>query len=60
MNTFTVVENAGYENETDVKGGFDCSRAAWDWARNHYDQDEMDELHVEVRCDNEDGETYEF
>lgn len=58
--TYTVVENAGYEGECEAKVGFRKSEEAWKWAERHYDADELESLHVEVRRDCGDERTYEF
>jgi hypothetical protein len=55
--TFTVVENAGYEGENDRRG-FRDANAAWRWAKRKYGIDELESLHVQVRRDCGDEQTY--
>lgn len=58
--TYTVVENAGYVGECDIQDGFKTEREAWDYLRAHYDSDEIETLHVDVRADRSDGaKTYD-
>ena len=50
MTTYTVVENAGNENERDQKT-FRNYFAAIRWIKKFYaDEDEIERLHVGVRC----------
>jgi hypothetical protein len=58
--TYTVVENAGYEGETERKGGFKTLMAADAWLTKHYEPDEVEELHVLIRRDCGDERTYEY
>jgi hypothetical protein len=59
--TYTVVENAGYEDEHDVKSGFRNLQDAYHWAEAAYTRGDYDRLHVQVRRDSPDGEqTYEY
>lgn len=51
---YTVVENAGYERETDILS-FPTFREASAFTRKQYDHDEIDTLHVMIRTDFEDG-----
>ena len=57
---YTVVENAGYEGEHDIKTGFARPDPAWNWATRHYTAAELLTLHVQVRCDSPEGNTYEY
>lgn len=57
---FTVVENAGYEGECDMRTAFSTSEGAWKWARRHYRAGEIEALHVAVARDTSDGRTYEY
>jgi hypothetical protein len=60
VRTFTVVENAGYERETDVRS-FESYSAAIKFRDNYYVEDEVESLHVEIACDLPDGtRTYEI
>jgi hypothetical protein len=47
MKQYIVVENAGYERECDVfkSTSFHAARA---WMREHYEQDEIEDLHVDI------------
>jgi hypothetical protein len=57
---YTVVENAGYVGECDVRSFDTYSRAAA-FAHRNYPGEEIDELNVAVRRDNPDGtSTYEL
>ncbi len=59
--TYTVVENAGYEKENIREFGIVTVGNARNYIARHYDHDELDELHVEIRKDYADGTvTYEF
>jgi hypothetical protein len=57
---YTVVENAGYEGERDIKTGFARVEPAWNWAACYYTADELLDLHVHVRRDSPEGNTYEY
>ena len=57
---YTVVENAGYEGENDVRTAFSSAEAAWRWAERYYQGDEIETLHVQVARDTQDGRSYEF
>ncbi|HKD75696.1 MAG TPA: hypothetical protein VKB76_09385 [Ktedonobacterales bacterium] len=58
---FTVVEQAGYVGEQDVRTCFSTAQAALAWRKRHYGADEIESMHVEVRKDFEDGsQTYDF
>ena len=57
---YTVVENAGYAGEQEVRTAFSTSEAAWKWAERHYDVDEIESLHVQVRRDSFGERTYEY
>jgi hypothetical protein len=58
---YTIVENAGYEGENERMAGFNSAEAAWKYAERIYRKREIEELHVQVRQDFEDGEqTYEY
>jgi hypothetical protein len=57
---YTVVENAGYEGEHDIKTGFTRIEPAWNWAARHYTADELCTLHVQVRRDSPEGNTFDY
>jgi hypothetical protein len=57
---YTVVENAGYEGEQDVRTAFSTSEAAWRWAERHYRKSELEDMHVQVRRDSPGERTYEY
>ncbi|MFG1270797.1 hypothetical protein V5F40_22865 [Xanthobacter sp. DSM 14520] len=58
--TFTVVENAGYEGENDRRS-FDAFDDAVKWRDRWYSRQERERLHVEIRLDLADGtSTYEI
>ena len=54
MRRYTVVENAGYEGETDVET-FSSRSQAIDYMREMYSEDEIEDLHVAIRTDYSDG-----
>lgn len=57
---YTVVENAGYEGEND-RLSFDKFDDAIKWRDRHYEQDELESLHVQIALDLPDGSrTYEY
>ena len=57
--TYIVIENAGYDGERDIKS-FYVFRAALNYMRTHYDDDEIDSLHVAI-CRESNGErSYEI
>ena len=58
-NRYTVVENAGYEGERDVRT-FERFLDADRWIRSRYGDDEVESLHVLIRRDNGKQRTYEF
>jgi hypothetical protein len=53
---YTVVEKAGYEGEQDITS-FANRREAYAFIKGHYEADEVEELHVMVRTDFENGES---
>jgi len=55
--TYTVVEMAGYEGETERRDKFKTANEADKWMRSFYDNDEIDALHVMIRTDFADGTT---
>ena len=55
---FTIVENAGYVGETDITS-FLTLREAMAYQRGHYEPDEIEELHVDIRQDWTNEETGE-
>ena len=57
---YTVIENAGYIGECDVRTAFSTAGAAWRWAERHYGKRQLEELHVQVARDSRDGRTYEY
>jgi len=57
---FCVVENAGYVGECDVYSDADYGKALR-WINDHYDGNELDELHVAIALDKPDGtRSFEF
>ena len=57
---FTIVENAGYMGEADIRS-FPTLREALAWRDRHYEPDELESLHVQIACDRADGSrTYEY
>lgn len=57
---YTVVENAGYESETDIRS-FDHYRDACAFIDRIYETGEAESLHVSIRMDKSNGEqTYDF
>lgn len=59
MEKFTVVENAGYEGERDIRS-FEFHDDAEAFIERFYSVDEEREMHVVVRLDRADGSsTYE-
>jgi hypothetical protein len=56
---FVIVENAGYEGEKDITH-FPTLREAFAYQRGHYEPDEIEELHVDIRQDwtDENGEEF--
>ena len=57
---FTVVENAGYIGEADIRS-FPTLGKAIAWRDRHYEPDELETLHVQIACDLPDGtRTYEY
>lgn len=57
---YTVVENAGYERECDVRS-FDSFSDAIKWRDEYYVDDEVESLHVQIAADLPDGSrAYEY
>lgn len=57
---YIVVEQAGYVGECDRKS-FDRYEDALEWRDDHYDDNEIDRLHVEIAFENGEGDrTYDF
>jgi hypothetical protein len=55
MREYVIVENAGYEGETDITG-FRTYREALRYLHDNYDPDEIESLSVSIRRDDPDGE----
>jgi hypothetical protein len=55
MCEYVIVENAGYEGETDITG-FRTYREALRYLHDSYDVGEIESLHVCIRRDDADGE----
>ena len=55
---FVIVEKAGYIGECDITH-FPTLREAMAYQRGHYEPDEVEELHVDIRWDEIDDETGE-
>jgi hypothetical protein len=47
---FVIVEKAGYEGERDITH-FPTLREAFAYQRGHYEPEEVEELHVDIRQD---------
>lgn len=59
--TYRVVENAGYEREYVTPGHFADYRSAQFWMNHHYEDDEVESLHVDIAKQLPDGSlTYDF
>lgn len=56
---YTVVENAGYEGEQDIKS-FHVAHDAYAFIKRHYQDDEAETLHVMVALDLNGERTYEL
>jgi hypothetical protein len=58
---FVIVEQAGYEGEQDITH-FPTLREAMAYQRGHYEPDEVEELHVDIRQDwtDDDGDHQEY
>ena len=56
---YTVVEDAGYEGERDIRT-FPSLIAADRWVQKFYGADEIETLHVLIRRDRGDERSYEF
>jgi len=57
---YTVVELAGHEGENERRTCFSTAEAAWRWAERNYAKAELERLHVQVRRDSRDEQTYDY
>jgi hypothetical protein len=56
MSKYVIVENAGYEGETEITD-FATYREALRYLSANYDPDEIESLHVGIRRDDANGES---
>lgn len=59
MQKYIVVENAGYEGETDIRE-FTSVNAAYRWMKRFYFPDELETLHVVIAREVNGARSYEF